>query len=649
MDDLNYKIVLSMQKAAQDVWQSVAPLLPYGSYTASQVYDYFSKDSRGKEKSFKDIMDGLDKVCHQEITINVENFKCTTPKYLFFKILHKFEQLAGISSKNKKKFVREADSGKESDVSFIVEIKKPMLSLVKSACGKKETLRPVLQRVALDYVNGCVVATNGRILSVQSAVYRDKLIKECASELPILVSPDIFKKFSGDTRVFSCEKDKMATKYSYSASDGSYYEEDAVGRFPNWKSVLPKDLFLSGRVTLSKEGMKQLLNVAKLADKKADCESDGKNLIFQTNGNKLILSYFVEEKMQSSVILLDEEPASFTICIDPKFFSLISGWNGTMWVSGYSKPIIFDGELTENFHLVMPRALPDSIPVKEAFNGATIAFNCRYKEYVKQPQKQRTETKKKQTEFQTETKNNNPIIQIFMAAERYEGTEAFYSLEQIENGEFRVKGNKHDSDLVLFLRTAAHYIRRQGQTMQSEFCAYCSKQMEGKDWRSLVPMEELALAEMFEGFLAAKGIDDIPDVEFEDIIEEAETEAEPQGRATIDIEPIEEEVEEVIEAEVEEIVDEEPEVSVKPMAIEREIVPTLELETTEGTLIIAGESYLDKLYDEENECFRSPQAEAKFNQIDAFIADELITADELDYAAITDAVVEFMEAVEQAS
>ena len=235
-----------------------------------------------------------------------------------------------------------------------------------------------------------------------------------------------------------------------------------------------------------------------------------------------------------------------------------------------------------------------------------------------------------------------------MAAERYEGTEAFYSLEQIENGEFRVKGNKHDSDLVLFLRTAAHYIRRQGQTMQSEFCAYCSKQMEGKDWRSLVPMEELALAEMFEGFLAAKGIDDIPDVEFEDIIEEAETEAEPRGRATIDIEPIEE-VEEVIEAEVEEIVDEEPEVSVKPMAIEREIVPTLELETTEGTLIIAGESYLDKLYDEVNECFRSPQAEAKFNQIDAFIADELITADELDYAAITDAVVEFMEAVEQAS
>ena len=644
MDDLNYKIVLSMQKAAEEVWQSVAPLLPYGSYTASQVYDYFSKDSRGKQKSFKDIMDGLDKVCHQEITINVENFKCTTPKYLFFKILHKFEQLAGISTKNKKKFVREADSGKESDVSFIVEIKKPMLSLVKSACDKKETLIPVLQRIALDYVNGYVVATNRRILSVQSAVYRDKLIKDGASDLPILISPDIFKKCLGETKVSSCEKDKMANKYSYLASDGGYYEEDAVGRFPNWKSVLPKDLYLSGRVTLSKDGMKQLLNVAKFANKKADNESDGKSLILQTNGNDLILSYFVEEKIQTSVIHLDEAPASITICIDPKFFSLISGWNGTMWISGHSKPIIFDGEVTENFHLVMPRSIPDSISVKEAFSGATIAFNCRYKEYVKQSQKQQTKSKKVQTELQIKTENNNPITPILMAAEK---NERVYSYEEFVNGTFDVRGQR-DSELVLFIRTAAHYIR-QDKDMHPEFVQYFNQQFTGTDWRSAYPLEEMKIAEIFERYLASKGIDDIPDVEFEDVVEEMEVEEEPQGRATLDIEPIEEaeDVDEVVEVEAEEVV-EEPEVAVKPMAIEREIVPTLELETTDGVLIIAGESYLDKLYDEENECFRSPKAEAKFNQIDAFISDDLITADELDYAAITDAVCEFMEAVEQA-
>ena len=336
---------------------------------------------------------------------------------------------------------------------------------------------------------------------------------------------------------------------------------------------------------------------------------------------------------------------------------------------------------------------------------------------------------------QTETKKNNPIIPIFMAAERYEGTDAFYSLEQIENGEFRVKGN-HDSHLVLFLRTAAHYIRSQGQMMQSEFCAYCSKQLEGKDWRSMVPMEELALAEVFEGFLASKGVNDIPDVEFEDATEEVTEEVVEETIVEVEeaeeVEEVEaEEVEEVIE-EVEEpqsyvlcitgtlnksrkfyqeqiemrgwrlagkmstsvdilvygdskdeqastkikqaikhgtkaisaeefyqMLDEHPievedvvgetEVAIKPMAIEKEIVPTLELETSEGSLIVAGDSYFHKLYDEENGCFRSESAEAKFNEIDAFIPDELITAEVLDYAAIAQAVGEFMEEVEQAS
>lgn len=351
----------------------------------------------------------------------------------------------------------------------------------------------------------------------------------------------------------------------------------------------------------------------------------------------------------------------------------------------------------------------------------------------------------KQTELQTETKINNPITPIFMAAERYEGTEPFYQLDKIENGEFRVKGS-HDSDLVLFLRTAAHYIRRQGAMMQSEFCAYCSKQLEGKDWRSMVPMEELALAEMFEGFLASKGVNDIPDVEFEDVmeeltdevdeevveepiseVEEAEEVEEVEAEEVEDIQEAEEVIEEVEEpqtyvlcitgtlnksrkfyqeqiekrgwrlagkmstsvdilvygdsqdeqastkikqaikhgtkaisaeefyqmldehpVEVEDVVGE-TEVAIKPMAIEKEIVPTLELETSEGTLIVAGDSYFHKLYDEENGCFRSEAAEAKFNEIDAFIPDELITAEVLDYAAIAQAVGEFMEEVEQAS
>lgn len=645
MDDLNYRIALRMQEVSEDVWNSIAPMLPYGSYTSNQVYDFFTKGINGKNKDFS----GLPQVCHQEITISVENFKCTTPKYLFFKILHKFEQLAGIKTKDRKKFIREANIDKEADVSFIVEITKPMMALTKVLPGKKEP-REQMKRIALDFDKGFVVACDGCMMSVMNAVFRQKEIKEGAKLEPVLLSPDTFKHCEGNTMVTMSEINGCPHKYRVLTQGGAYYEEDTVGRYVAWRSVVPNEYFRSGRITLSKDGMKQLLKFAKLAEKNADEIKGGRDLVLQTDGDELITFYMADEKMQTQTIQLGYEPAPITICLDPKFFKYLHGWNGTMWILGYGRAVIFDCEDSANFHLVMPRMLPDGIDVQEGLNGTKVSFEERHSEYI-QPQKQQTKTKKKQTE----TINNKPKTPIFMAAERYEGTEAFYSLEQIEKGEFRVKGN-HDSDLVLFLRTAAHYIRRQSQTMQSEFCAYCSKQMEGKDWRSLVPMEELALAEMFEGFLASKYIDDIPDVEFEDVIEEAEPEAEPQGRATIDIEPIEEEVEEVIEAEAEEIIEEaaeevieEPEVVVKPMAIEREIVPTLELETTDGVLVIAGESYFRKLYDEENGCFRSEAAEAKFNEIDAFIADELILAEVLDYAAITDAVVEFMEAVEQAS
>lgn len=742
MDDLNYRIALRMQEMSEDVWQSIAPLLPYGSYTASQVYDYFSKDYRGREKSFKDIMNGLDKVCHQEITINVENFKCSAPRYLFFKILHKFEQLAGIKTKDKKKFIREANVDKEADVSFIVEITKPMMALTKVLPGKKEP-REQMKRIALDFDKGFVVACDGCMMSVMNAVFRQKEIKEGAKVEPVLLSPDTFKHCEGNTVVSMSEINGCPHKYRVLTQEGAYYEEDTVGRYVAWRSVVPNEYFRSGRITLSKDGMKQLLKFAKLAEKNADTHGEGKDMVLQTEGDELIAFYMANEKMQTQTIQLGYEPATITICLDPKFFNKLNGWNGTIWISGYGRAVIFDCEDFANFHLVMPRMLPDGIDVQEGLNGTKVSFEERHSEYL-QPQKQQTKTPKKQTELQTETKINNPITPIFMA-ERYEGTEPFYQLDKIENGEFRVKGS-HDSDLVLFLRTAAHYIRRQGAMMQSEFCAYCSKQLEGKDWRSMVPMEELALAEMFEGFLASKGINDIPDVEFEDVmeeltdevaldvveepiseVEEAEEVEEVEAEEVEDIQEAEEVIEEVEEpqtyvlcitgtlnksrkfyqeqiekrgwrlagkmstsvdilvygdsqdeqastkikqaikhgtkaisaeefyqmldehpVEVEDVVGE-TEVAIKPMAIEKEIVPTLELETSEGTLIVAGDSYFHKLYDEENGCFRSEAAEAKFNEIDAFIPDELITAEVLDYAAIAQAVGEFMEEVEQAS
>ena len=664
-----------MQEVADAEFEVLASFMEVGSYTANQVFDHFCTIQKNNENAMWNEMqqtkkpngdnwtkselndycdahrsETLSPECMEEVAVSVDSFKCNMPRYILFKILHKFEQLAGIKTKDRKKFIREANMDKEADVSFIVEITKPMMALTKVLPGKKEP-REQMKRIALDFDKGFVVACDGCMMSVMNAVFRQKEIKEGAKLEPVLLSPDTFKHCEGNTMVTMSEINGCPHKYRVLTQGGAYYEEDTVGRYVAWRSVVPNEYFRSGRITLSKDGMKQLLKFAKLAEKNADTHGEGKDMVLQTEGDELIAFYMANEKMQTQTIHLGYEPAPITICLDPKFFKKLNGWNGTIWISGYGRAVIFDCEDFANFHLVMPRMLPDGIDVQEGLNGTKVSFEERHSEYL-QPQKQQTKTPKKQTELQTETKINNPITPIFMAEERYEGTEPFYQLDKIENGEFSVKGN-HDSDLVLFLRTAAHYIRRQGEMMQSEFCAYCSKQLEGKDWRSMVPMEELALAEMFEGFLASKGVNDIPDVEFEDVMEEVTEEVveEVVEEPIAEVEEAEE-VEEVKAEEVEDIQEAEEvieDVSVKPMAIEKEIVPTLELETSEGTLIVAGDSYFHKLYDEENGCFRSEAAEAKFNEIDAFIPDELITAEVLDYAAIAQAVGEFMEEVEQAS
>lgn len=735
MSNLNEKIALRMQEVSVEVWESVASLLPCGSYTANQVYEYFVSMNGKKNKT----MSGLPKECQEKVAVEVDNFKCSVPRFLFFKILHKFEQLASLLTKNRKKFICGAETETSADDSFVVEITKPMLHLCKVADGK-DGLRETLKRVALDCENGFIVATNGRLLCAMQAVFSGQVN---TATKPILISQEIFKNCEGSTSVSVTEKNNLSNeKYKVRTSSGSYYEEESVGIYPKWKTVVPDTLMRDGRVTLSKASQKEFVNFAKQAVKNADKKADGKDLLLQAFGKTLRLSYSVDDVVQSKVILMEEEPQAFTICLDPKYLCILDGWNGTMWVSASDRCVIFDRKNTSDFYLLMPRVLPNDFSIIK-INGKEISFEKRHTQYVIEEQDKPANDlqTKLQTELQTETEINNPKTPIFMATERFEGTQPFYTLSEIENGNYRIKG-AHDSDLVLFIRTAAHFIR-QDELLQSEFAKHCNESLKGKDWRSLVPMQEIALAEMFETFLASKGISEIPDVEFADTEATEEEPIEEEGNLDFEIpqeEPedveveeveVEEvEVEEVTEAEeqhsyvicitgtldksrkfyqeeiesrgwrlsskistsvhilvvgetkedvtdkikkakkhgvktitaeefyqlladhqieAEEVIEEPIEATIKPMAIEREIVPTLELETTDGKLIVAGESYFRKLYNEEEGCFRSEQAEAKFNEIDAFIADELIQAEELDYEAIVEAVVAFMEEVEQAS
>ena len=658
MDDLNTKIALKMQEVADEEFVALAPLMDVGSYTAHQVFEHFDTIRKnGEERMKAELKDttrfdkkAMDKYivkhraetlspeCMEEVSVKVESFKCCFPRYILFKVLHKFEVMASIPGKNRKKFIRQAASGKEADVSFQVGITKPMMAVAKAVSDDK--LRLTLQRVALDFSRGYVVASDGHFIAAAKADYQQVASKDGAQQYPVMMTVQTFKQCQGNLSVSVEERCGVPNKYRFLADDGGYYEEEFIGRFPNWMGAVPRELFRSGRVSLSKENIKQMKNFAKMAVK----NGIGKRMWMECDGNTLMLNYeeHSTEQTFSKSISLNEPASVFTIGLRGDYVSRLDGWNGTMWVSGYGKVIIFDKDEPTDFYLLMPMMLPTSVEVHEEINGTKVSFEERHTEYQQTDGKQNCKQTSKQKK-ELIIHNSELITQIFMAAGRYEGTQPFYTLEEIERGEFKVRGN-HDSELVLFLRTAAHYIR-QDQDMQAEFCSYCREQMSGKDWRSIVPLEEMALAELFEGFLSSKGIDDIPDVEFEDENEDENEDEKDRNEDETEVPEVVEEVEEVEEIEAEEVIGEVVEATIKPMAIEREIVPTLELETSDGKLVVAGESYFHKLYDEDEGCFRSEAAEAKFNEIDAFIADELITAEELDYAAIAQAVGEFMEEV----
>lgn len=649
-DCFNYHLAQKMQEVAEKEFVELSAHLPVGSYTASQVFEYFdtirqNKEAELKNKKEESMENLLFPECMQQVNVEFESFKCSSPRYLFFKMLAKLERLAGIGTARRKKFIREASSVEEVDVSFTIEISKSMKELKKAV--STDELHKALNHVCLDYQRGYLVASDGHIMSVMKADFKNLSVKEGLGNIPVMMPVSTFSNCVGTLSVGMKTMGDINRKLTFATENG-YYEEETCFRYPQWQSVYPKELYRNGRVSIGKDDVKRFKSFAKQAAQKGV----GEILCVHVYGKIMELSYWEHDNSAQYIFInLPKEAASFTIGFKASHFKVMDGWNGTMWVTDSSRFVIFDKETDTDFYVVSPKMLPAYVNTQCDINGSKVSFDERHTEYVQAACKQRAnkvQTRCKQDANKVQTKEIiNPIKQVFMAAERYEGTQAFYSLSEIEDGNFPIRG-AHDSELVLFLRTAAHYIRRQGELMQSEFCAHCSEQLKGKDWRSVVPMQELALAEMFESFLEKKGIEDIPDVEFDDAPEAIEAETEGNLDFVPQEEPIEEEPE-VVEVEAEEVeevedVTEPMEATIKPMAIETEIVPILELETEEGgKLIVAGESYFHKLYDEDNGCFRSEKAEAKFDEIDAFIPDELIQAEELDYEAIGAAIEEFME------
>lgn len=221
--EMNLAILNKLYEIAFAVWEKMAKVADYGSYTACEIAKML-----GKEFNFSN---GQNK--EEMVTISVDTYTCSFPLKNIFYFVSVFEKLASVG-KNARQFVFEENGKLLGKVTF--EVSKGMSELCKFVAD--DELRPVMNCIILDAANNCLVASDGKKLLSYPA-----MVLEHSGDLTnFFISP---KKFA-----LMCKKMKKGETYSITSTkesvngkecnklefDGITSNIGDIGRYPNWKS-----------------------------------------------------------------------------------------------------------------------------------------------------------------------------------------------------------------------------------------------------------------------------------------------------------------------------------------------------------------------------------------------------------------------------
>ncbi len=242
----NFAILSKLYEFADEIWENVEDKRA-GVFTASEIARSI--------KSCKDVIVCFGDLGDEQITVEVDSFKCSIPKSRIFEYIRVFERLAGVSSNKAKTFVYEEEKG---DVlgSCKFELTKDFADLAKFV--SKDELRPSLMNVALNVDLSCLVASDGKVLKA----YPVRIIETSGDMSDFQIQGAMFSKLckrlgarktyiaectnyggSGciENCVFSCGGLSITTKYSE--------------RYPNVKGVI-RDVREAGRMILCPDAWK---------------------------------------------------------------------------------------------------------------------------------------------------------------------------------------------------------------------------------------------------------------------------------------------------------------------------------------------------------------------------------------------------------
>lgn len=272
--EMNLAILNKLYEIAFAVWEKMAKVADYGSYTASEIANKVNKEFCFSNEQNED----------EKTTVSVGTYTCSFPLKNIFYFVSVFEKLASVG-RNAKQFVFEESGELLGKATFVVS--KGMSELCKFVAD--DELRPVMNYIILDAANNCLVASDGKKLLSFPA----KVLEHSGDLSNFYICP---KKFA-----LMCKKMKKGEIYNVTATKEKVSENECnklefdgivsnigyIGRYPNWKSFFPK---VSNELALhfDKNDWNEIKKFCKVAKK------DGANTISLhglSGESKITLSY----------------------------------------------------------------------------------------------------------------------------------------------------------------------------------------------------------------------------------------------------------------------------------------------------------------------------------------------------------------------
>lgn len=337
---MNLAILNKLYEIAFVVWEKMAKVANYGSYTASEIANMLNKEFNFSNEQNED----------EKVTVNVGAYIYSFPLKNIFYFVSVFEKLASVG-RNARQFVFEESGELLGKATFEVSI--GMSELCKFVTD--DELRPVMSYIILDAANNCLVASDGKKLLSFPA----KVLEHSGDLSNFYICP---KKFA-----LMCKKMKKGEIYNVTATKESVNGKECnklefesitsnigyIGRYPNWKSAFPK---VSNELALhfDKNAWNEIKKFCKVAKK------NGANTISLhglSGESKITLSYddcklelAIENKLQHTI-----DDVSFMIKSIIAFDSV-----DTLYLGKSSSHAVVATNSLGNIYLLMPAVYENS-------------------------------------------------------------------------------------------------------------------------------------------------------------------------------------------------------------------------------------------------------------------------------------------------